>query len=79
MIPCQRLLAREVAFDHRAAATFNRFALFGGDRTVFHIRKGDYRPYGFTFIFKGINFRHAGGDFVAKPVEHCLQVTDLGP
>ena len=66
-----------MAFDHRAAATFNRFALFGGNRAVFHVGKGDHWPDGFAFVFESVDFRHAGGDFIAEPVEHRLHVADL--
>ena len=77
LIPRQRLLAREVTFNHRAAAALNGLALCVGNRAVFHIVKRNHRPDGFTFIFKGVNFRHAGGNAVAELVEHRLHVADL--
>ena len=66
-----------MTFNHRAATAFDRVTLCLGDRPVFHIRKRDNRPDGFTFVLQGINFRHAGRDFIAERVEYRLNVSDL--
>ena len=66
-----------MTFNHRAAAALNGFALCVGNGAVFHIRKRDRRPDGFAFIFEGVNFRHAGGNFIAELIKHRLHVADL--
>ena len=67
-----------MTFDHRAAPTLNRLALFSGDCAVFHIRERDRRPDGLAFILEGVDLCHAGGNVVAELVEHRLNITDLG-
>ena len=66
-----------MTFNHRAAAAFNGLALCVGNRAVFHIRKRNYRPDGFAFVLKRVDFRHAGGNFVAELIKHRLHVADL--
>ncbi|MNY26149.1 hypothetical protein D3C86_1599820 [compost metagenome] len=67
-----------MTFDHRATTAFYGFTLCCRDLPVFHILKRNHRPDAFTLAFQGVDFRHAGGDFVAEFIKNTLNVADLG-
>ena len=79
LIPGQRLLTREVTFDHRTAAAFDLFTLLRCDRASADIAIRQLRPNRGALGFKRIDFRHAGGNGIANLAEDLLDVAELRP
>lgn len=77
LVPCQRLFAWKMTFNHRAPAALNLGA--GGIANVAHrqFAKRDNWPYRLPLRLQIVNFRHPGCYGGAQTVEHRLYVADL--
>lgn len=79
VVPRQRLFARKMALDNRAAATLDELALGFRDLAPGNIGERDRRPDVLTAGLKGVNLFQTRGNTRRQPIEHRLHVANLRP